>query len=122
MKALFVICMLSISNVFMTIAWYGQLRLKDFSWFASLPLAAIILISWAVALFEYSFMIPANKIGFVGNGGPFNMWQLKIIQEFISIVVFTIFTILVFKNETLRLNHVIGFTFLMLAVYFIFKR
>ena len=106
----------------MTFAWYGHLKFKEMNWFAGLPLVVIVLLSWGVALFEYSFQVPANRIGFDGNGGPFNLWQLKVIQEVISLVVFSFFTILVFKNETLRLNHFIGFVFLILAVYFIFKK
>lgn len=82
----------------------------------------IVLISWGIAFFEYCAQVPANKIGFVENGGPFNLWQLKVLQEAITLIVFTIFAIVFFKNETLRLNHVIGFGFLMLAVYFIFKK
>jgi len=121
MKALYTICLLIISNVFMTFAWYGHLKFKDMNWFSNLTLPAVILISWGVALFEYSFQVPANRIGFSENGGPFNLWQLKVIQEVITLVVFTFFTIIVFKNQSFRLNHGIGFVFLILAVYFIFK-
>ena len=92
------------------------------SWSQNLGLIAIILISWGIALFEYILQVPANRLGFSENGGPFNLWQLKIIQEVISITVFTVFTIFVFKNEALRMNHLIGFVFLILAVYFIFKK
>ena len=92
------------------------------NWFSSLGLPAIILLSWGIALFEYTAQVPANRIGFQGNGGPFSLWQLKVIQEVITLTVFTIFTIFVFKSETLRLNHLIGFGFLVLAVYFIFKK
>ena len=106
----------------MTFAWYGHLKFKDMSWFSQLGLPAIILISWGIALFEYSAQVPANRIGFSENGGPFNLWQLKVIQEVITLSVFTLFTILFFKNETLRLNDLIGFGFLILAVYFIFKK
>ena len=106
----------------MTIAWYGHLKMKQLPWFASLGLFAIILISWGIAFFEYCFQVPANRIGYSENGGPFNLWQLKVIQEVITLSVFTIFTLVVFKNETFRLNHVIGFIFLVLAVYFIFKK
>lgn len=106
----------------MTFAWYGHLKFKDMNWFAGLPLVMIVLLSWGIALFEYFFQVPANRIGFDGNGGPFNLWQLKVIQEVISLVVFSFFTILVFKNESFRLNHLIGFVFLILAVYFIFKK
>ncbi|HEY0046562.1 MAG TPA: DMT family protein [Flavobacterium sp.] len=67
-------------------------------------------------------MIPANMIGYSENGGPFNLWQLKVLQEVITLVVFTIFTVLFFKNESFRTNHLIGFKFLILAVYFIFKK
>ena len=122
MKAFYTVGLLIISNIFMTVAWYGHLKFKDMNWFAALPLVVVVLLSWGVALFEYFFQVPANRIGFDGNGGPFNIWQLKVIQEVISLVVFSFFTILVFKNEHLRLNHLIGFVFLILAVYFIFKK
>lgn len=122
MKAFYTIALLILSNVFMTFAWYGHLKFKDMNWFASLPLIAVVLLSWGIALFEYFFQVPANRLGFEGNGGPFSIWQLKVIQEVISLVVFSVFTIVVFKNETLRLNHIIGFGFLVLAVYFIFKK
>lgn len=92
------------------------------NWFSNLGLPAIILISWGIALFEYTAQVPANRIGFDENGGPFSLWQLKVIQEVITLVVFTVFTIFVFKSQTLRLNHLIGFGFLILAVYFIFKK
>jgi len=92
------------------------------SWFNNLGLVSIILISWGIALFEYSLQVPANRIGFNENGGPFNLWQLKVIQEVITLIVFTAFTLIFFKNETLRINHIIGFCFLILAVYFIFKK
>jgi len=92
------------------------------SWFNNLGLVSIILISWGIALFEYSLQVPANRIGFNENGGPFNLWQLKVIQEVITLIVFTVFTLIFFKNETLRINHIIGFCFLILAVYFIFKK
>ncbi|HMW66353.1 MAG TPA: DMT family protein [Chitinophagaceae bacterium] len=122
MKGVYTIGLLIVSNIFMTIAWYGHLKFKEMNWFNSLTLPAIVLISWGVALFEYSFQVPANRIGFNENGGPFNLWQLKVIQEVITLLVFTFFTILVFKNETFRMNHAIGFVFLILAVYFIFKK
>ena len=100
----------------------GTLKIKDFKWFKTLGLAAIILLSWGIALFEYIFQVPANRIGFDGNGGPFNLWQLKVIQEVITLITFTFFTLIVFKSETFRLNHLIGFCFLVFAVYFIFKK
>ncbi len=121
-KALLTIGLLVLSNAFMTLAWYGHLRFKEYKWGQGLGLTGIILISWGIALFEYSLQVPANRIGFAGNGGPFNLWQLKVIQEVITLVVFTLFALLVFKNETLRLNHLIGFSLLVGAVYFIFKK
>jgi uncharacterized protein (DUF486 family) len=121
-KAILTIGLLVLSNVFMTFAWYGHLKFKQMNWFNNLSLISIIFISWSIALFEYSFQVPANRIGYIDNGGPFNLWQLKVIQEVITLIVFTVFTILVFKNETFRVNHLIGFFFLILAVYFIFKK
>ena len=122
MKSLLTIVLLIISNIFMTLAWYGHLKLAEFKWFAKFGLFSVILISWGIALFEYIFQVPANKIGFAGNGGPFSLWQLKVIQEVITLVVFTVFTVFAFKTEQFRWNHLIGFTFLVLAVYFIFKK
>ena len=122
MQAFYTIILLIISNVFMTFAWYGHLRLKEIDWFSNLTLPMIILFSWGVAFFEYCFQVPANKIGFEGNGGPFNLWQLKVIQEVITLTVFTLFTVVFFKNQQLTWNHLIGFLFLVLAVYFIFKQ
>jgi len=106
----------------MTLAWYGHLKFKEMKWSESLPLVAIILISWGIALFEYALQVPANRIGFRENGGPFSLVQLKVIQEVITLTVFVVFSIIFFKNETFRLNHLIGFIFLILAVYFIFKK
>ena len=122
MKGLTTIGFLILSNTFMTIAWYGHLRFGQLKWFQNLALFTVILISWGIALFEYCFQVPANRIGYEGNGGPFNLWQLKVIQEVITVIVFTIFTIIAFKNETFRWNHLVGFCFLVLAVYFIFKK
>lgn len=110
------------SNTFMTIAWYGHLRYKDIPMLKDLGVFGTILISWCIALLEYSLMVPANKIGSDINGGPFTIWQLKIIQEVVSISIFIIFTLLVFKTDTFRMNHFIGFMFLVLAVYFFFKK
>jgi len=122
MKGLTTVLLLVMSNTFMTIAWYGHLKLKTMSRFENLSLVAVILLSWGIAFFEYSLQVPANRIGFRENGGPFSLIQLKVIQEIISIMVFAGFTLLVFKNEHFRLNHLIGFVFLILAVYFMFKK
>lgn len=122
MKALATIFLLILSNTFMTFAWYGHLKFKDMAWSKNLGLAAIIFISWGIALFEYALQVPANRIGFQEHGGPFSMLQLKVIQEVITLVVFVSFSLIFFKNETFRWNHLIGFVFLVLAVYFLFKK
>jgi uncharacterized protein (DUF486 family) len=122
MKGFYTIGLLILSNVFMTLAWYGHLKFKELKWFENLGLISIILISWGLALFEYFFQVPANKIGFNENGGPFTLLQLKVIQEVITLVIFTIFMLVFFKNESFRWNHAVGFVFLVLAVYFIFKK
>jgi uncharacterized protein (DUF486 family) len=122
MKAVISIGLLVLSNAFMTLAWYGHLKFKEMKWSENLPLIAIILISWGIALFEYVLQVPANRIGFREHGGPFSLVELKVIQEVITLVVFVVFSLLFFKNETFRLNHLIGFVFLILAVYFIFKK
>jgi len=122
MKSAWTIGLLILSNAFMTLAWYGHLKFKELAWFSKLGLFSIILISWGIALFEYCFQVPANRIGFNENGGPFSLVQLKVIQEVITLVIFTLFTLIFFKTETFRLNHFIGFVFLVLAVYFIFKK
>lgn len=120
MKAALTILLLIVSNIFMTLAWYGHLKFKDLKWFHNLGLIAVVLISWGLALFEYFFQVPANRIGFKENGGPFSLLQLKVLQEVITLVIFTIFSLLFFKNEAFRWNHALGFVFLVLAVYFIF--
>ncbi|HEX8563540.1 MAG TPA: DMT family protein [Flavobacterium sp.] len=122
MKALYTIALLVLSNVFMTLAWYGHLKFKELRWFENAGLIAMVLISWGLALFEYCFQVPANKMGYNGNGGPFSLMQLKVIQEVITLVIFVIFSLLFFKNETFKWNHAVGFCFLVLAVYFIFKK
>lgn len=122
MKGLYTIGLLILSNTFMTVAWYGHLKFKEMKWSESLGLLAIILISWAIAFFEYCFQVPANRIGFEGNGGPFTLMQLKVIQEVITLTVFVVFSLVVFKTESFRMNHLIGFVFLVLAVYFMFKK
>lgn len=122
MKAFYTVGLLVLSNIFMTLAWYGHLKFKEMKWFENLGLIAIIFISWGLALFEYFFQVPANRIGFRENGGPFSLLQLKVIQEVITLVVFLAFSFLFFKNESFRVNHFIGLVFLVLAVYFIFKK
>lgn len=122
MRALTTIILLVLSNTFMTIAWYGHLKLSGIKGFEKLGLVAIIFISWAIALFEYCFQVPANRIGFNGNGGPFSLMQLKVIQEVITLTIFTVFSLTFFKSEVLKWNHLAGFLCLVLAVFFIFKK
>jgi uncharacterized protein (DUF486 family) len=112
--------LLIVSNVFMTFAWYGNLKLTEMKINTSWPLILIILTSWGVAFFEYSFMIPANRIGSQINGGPFSLMQLKILAECISLTVFTIIVATVFKSEPIRWNHFVSFVFILLAVVFAF--
>lgn len=121
-KGLSTILLLIVSNIFMTFAWYGHLKLQEMKISTNWPLYAVILFSWGIALAEYSFQIPANRIGFSGNGGPFSLMQLKIIQEVITLIVFTVFTTVLFKGESLHWNHVAAFVCLVLAVYFVFKK
>ena len=114
---------LGISNLFMTFAWYGHLHLfKKIAWFAKLDLFSIIMVSWVLALFEYVFQVPANRLGFEENGGPFSLFQLKVIQGVITLTVFTLCAVFVFKTDKLGWNHVAGFILLVAAVYVIFKK
>ena len=122
MKGFYTILLLVVSNTFMTLAWYGHLKFKEMSFFQNLGIISIVLISWGIALFEYFLQVPANRIGFHGNGGPFSLVELKVIQEVTSLIVFAVFTLLVFRTEVFRPNHVISFFFLILAVYFAFKK
>ena len=122
-KALLTVLMLIISNTFMTFAWYGNLKLQQMKVISSsTPLIFIILISWAIAMLEYSFLIPANRIGSEINGGPFSLVQLKVIQEVISCLVFGIIVSIFFKGESLQWNHIVAVVFLVLAVYFVFLK
>lgn len=121
MRSFYTVILLVISNIFMTLAWYGHLKFKEMSWFAKLGLPAIILISWGIAFFEYVFQVPANRIGSDIEGGPFTLWQLKIMPEAITLVVFSVFVLFFFKNQPLKINHLIGFGLMIAAVYFVFK-
>ena len=122
MRGLLTILLLVVSNVFMTFAWYGNLKLEEMKITTDWPLFLIILASWGVALCEYSFMIPANRIGFVGRGGPFNLMQLKVIQEVVSLTVFTIIATFIFKGQPLHWNHIVACICLVLAVFFVFLK
>lgn len=122
MRGLYTVLLLIVSNIFMTFAWYGNLKMTEMGAMKDWPLILVILASWGIALFEYSFMIPANRIGSIVHGGPFTLVQLKVIQEAVSLVIFMIISIKVFKMGDFNWNHLIGFGFLVLAVYFIFKK
>ncbi len=122
MKAVYPILLLIISNIFMTFAWYGHLKLEGIKSFSNLPLYIIILMSWGLALFEYAFQVPANKMGYIGNGGVYSLMQLKVVQEVISLTVFTLFSMIFFKGEALQWNHFAAFGCLILAVYFVFLK
>jgi uncharacterized protein (DUF486 family) len=122
MKAIYSIMLLIGSNVFMTLAWYGHLKFKEFEWSKSLGLITIILISWGIALFEYFLQVPANRMGSKLYGGPFDLFQLKILQEVISLGVFMLMAIVLFKGESVKWNHVAAMFCMIAAVYFVFKK
>lgn len=122
MKISLTTLLLVISNIFMTLAWYGHLQFKKLGWFQNSSVFIIILISWGLAFFEYCFQVPANRLGSQEYGGPMSLFQLKILQEVITLVVFAVMAIFVFKTDTFRWNHVAGFMCMILAVYFIFKK
>ena len=121
-KSMLTILLLVCSNTFMTFAWYWHLRMAETTWFSKVGVWAVVLISWGIALFEYCLLVPANRLGYRENGGPFSLMELKVLQEVITLVVFTLFMLLFFQNEQLRLNHLLGFLCLIGAVYFIFKK
>ncbi|MGM9842293.1 MAG: DMT family protein [Candidatus Limisoma sp.] len=118
--AIWTVILLIISNVFMTLAWYGHLRLGELGISRNWPLYAVILFSWLIALAEYSFQVPANRLGYDGNGGPFTLVQLKVLQEAITLVVFTIVATVLFQGQSIRWNHIVSFVLLIAAVYFAF--
>jgi len=122
MKTLFTIGLLIISNLFMTFAWYGHLQFQKIDWLKSTGLIGVILISWFIALFEYAFQVPANRIGYLNNGGPFDLFELKTIQEVVSLTVFVLVNIYIFKDGHLQWNHILGFALIVLAVFVIFKK
>lgn len=122
-RIIFTITFLIISNTFMTLAWYGNLKLQEMKLLSpKTPIIFIILLSWGIALFEYSFLVPANRMGSDINGGPFSLVQLKVIQEVVSCLVFAIVASVLFKGETLAWNHLAAFACLALAVYFVFMK
>jgi uncharacterized protein len=122
LKHFLTIGLLIVSNVFMTLAWYGHLKFAEWKWFAKLGLIGIVFLSWGLAFFEYCFQVPANRLGYQQNGGPFSMLQLKIIQEVISLLVFVLISVFLFKNETFRFNHLLAMLLIVIAVYLVFKK
>ena len=122
MNGLYTILLLLLSNVFMTLAWYGHLKLQETGVSNSWPLLGVILFSWGIAFFEYCCQVPANRLGFVENGGPFNLVQLKVVQECISLTVFVIIADLMFQGEHLHWNHALAFLFIIIAVYLVFMK
>lgn len=123
MQYILPIALLIVSNIFMILAWYGHLKLQDLGILQSnTPLYVVILISWGLAFFEYCFQVPANRIGFTGNGGPYTLMQLKVVQEVITLCVFTVFTVVCFRGESLHWNHFAAFLCLIAAVYFVFMK
>lgn len=122
MKSIYTVLLLVGSNVLMTFAWYGHLKLQEMKVSTGWPLIGVIAFSWCVAFFEYCLAVPANRIGFQGNGGPYSLMQLKVIQEAISLVVFTVIVTALFKGEGLHWNHAMAFICLVAAVYFAFMK
>jgi hypothetical protein len=121
-KGFYSIALLLVSNVFMTLAWYLHLQGKRYDFLQNKTLWFAIIFSWGLALFEYIFQVPANRIGFQEHGGPFNLFELKIIQEVITLSVFVVFAVFVFKTDKLQWNYLAGFLCLLLAVFFVFKK
>ena len=103
----------------MTLAWYGHLKMGELAWFQKWSMIAVIAFSWGIAFFEYCLQVPANRLGFEANGGPFNLVQLKVIQEVITLIVFAVFSVIAFHTQ-LRWNHFAAALCLIAAVYFVF--
>ncbi len=122
MNAFYTILLLIGSNIFMTLAWYGHLKLQQTGTASHWPLIGVIMFSWAVAFFEYCLQVPANRIGFEGNGGPFTLMQLKVMQEVLSLVVFTVVANLMFQGQSFQWNHLAACVCLVLAVYLVFLK
>jgi uncharacterized protein (DUF486 family) len=116
------VVLLVISNIFMTVAWYGHLKLQSTGISANWPLYAVILFSWGIALLEYCCQVPANRMGFEGNGGPYSLIQLKVMQEVITLVVFVVFSLIAFEGFELKWNHYIAMGLLVGAVWLVFMK
>lgn len=122
MSGVYTILLLILSNIFMTLAWYGHLRLQQTGVSSNWPLIGVIAFSWIIAFFEYCCQVPANRIGFTGNGGPFSLVQLKVIQEAVSLCVFVIVAKILFTDQPLHWNHLLAFALIITAVYLVFMK
>jgi uncharacterized protein (DUF486 family) len=120
MNGLYTLVLLVLSNVFMTLAWYGHLKLQQTGVSNHWPLLGVIVFSWLIAFLEYCCQVPANRLGFQDNGGPFSLMQLKVLQECVSLVVFTVIAGMLFQGETIHWNHLAAFLCIIAAVYFVF--
>lgn len=122
MRTLLPIMLLVVSNTFMTLAWYGHLKFANWSLMQKSGMFGLVMVSWGIAFFEYCFQVPANRLGYTENGGPFNIWQLKVIQEVITLAVFAVFALLVFKTDAFRWNYAAAFVLVVAAVWLVFKK
>ena len=122
MNGIYTILLLVMSNIFMTLAWYGHLKLQQTGVSSHWPLFGVIIFSWAIAFFEYCCQVPANRIGFIDNGGPFSLIQLKVIQECISLTVFVILANILFHHQALQWNHLLAFILIVAAVWLVFMK
>ena len=122
MNGLYTIILLILSNVFMTLAWYGHLKIQETGLSRDRPLIGVIVFSWSIAFLEYCCQVPANRIGYDGNGGPFSLVQLKVIQECVSLVVFAIIANILFQGQNLHWNHILAFLLIICAVYLVFMK
>ena len=110
------------SNVFLTLAWCGHLKFREWHWARQLGLFSVILLSWGIAYFEYCLQVPANRPGHVDRGGPYSLVPLKVMQEVVTLVVFTVFSVVAFRNGPLRWNHALPGSFLVAAVWLVFLK
>ena len=122
MNGLYTILLLLLSNIFMTLAWYGHLKLQESGTTSSWPLFAVIVFSWGIAFFEYCCQVPANRLGFIENGGPFTLVQLKVVQECISLAVFAVIANIMFQGTHLHWNHILAFILISCADYLVFMK
>jgi uncharacterized protein (DUF486 family) len=121
MRTLFTIALLVASNTFMTLAWYGHLKWKNAALFQNkFGIIGIVLASWGIAFFEYLLMVPANRLGSKETGGNLDLFQLKILQEVIGILVFAVVVLFLFKGETIQWKHALAFCFILAAVWLVY--